>query len=450
MQTFTKLKGGCSSVFRSQLRRNMLVGCCLTAVSAAVMAVSYAIYLRRLGYEQYGMWLILSTVVAFSQIGNLGISQAVTKKVAELWVTRNVSEVKAYVSAACGLVLLTGFAVVTVVIALRYQVASLLHLSVTNTAVVVDLLPLVAVFSVYLFVVDISNATLNGLGRLDLCSACQTAAQVFALGFSLIFLALGGGLRALLLGNLAGYATAHLISSLCSTYITKHFLLGLRGVRLRHAGGLMNIGGWMFGSALMNLLLTPINRGLLARFGGVGLIPMYDIPFNSCMRMRSLFESPQRALVAEVSSLAASDGTQANQRIRQLHARAFRLVLGAAPVFLLVALCADPVLRIWLGKRFDPAMTTCFRGMALGVLASAFGVPAYYVLLGLGQVASIFKANAAQALTNITIAAVIIIFAHSLSALNLVVSASLGLAAGGAVLMWQQRQNQKPLTSFAS
>ena len=231
----------------------------------------------------------------------------------------DVVEIKAHVTAACALVLLTGALIVGVVVALRHQIVALLQLSSGDAATVVTLLPVVAVFSVYLFIVDISNAALNGLGRLDLCSGCQSAAQILALVFSLFFLGLGGGLRALLLGNFLGYAITHAVSLGLGRHITKKFLIDPRTVKMRHAASLLNIGGWMFGSALMNLLLTPINRGLLARFGGVGLIPMYDIPFNTCMRLRSLFENSQRALVAEVSSLTIADDHKARQRIKQLH-----------------------------------------------------------------------------------------------------------------------------------
>ena len=61
------VNGKLNGILRSQLRRNMAIGALFTAISAAVMAISYSIYLKRLGYEQYGLWLILSTVIAFSK-----------------------------------------------------------------------------------------------------------------------------------------------------------------------------------------------------------------------------------------------------------------------------------------------------------------------------------------------------------------------------------------------
>jgi O-antigen/teichoic acid export membrane protein len=415
----------------------------LTALSGVVMAVSYSLYLRRLGYEQYGLWLILSTVVAFSQVGNLGISQAVAKKVAEFWPDGHIREIKAYAGAASLIVCVSGVLIICAVLAIRTEVAALLHLSASNTKLLIKLLPAVALFSVYLFVVDISNATLNGLGRLDLCATCQTAAQLLGFVFSLGLLRSGAGVEALLIGSAAGYAFAHLLSLYFGWRTTGHVLFGFRGVQARHARSLLGFGSWIFGSAVLNLLLTPINRGLLARFGGVALVPLYDIPFNSCMRVRSLLENSQRALIAEVSALKGAEQERTSRRLRQLSGRAFKVILLAAPLFLLLALCADPILKIWLGQRYEPAMTRCFQTMALGALAGTLGVPAYYILLGLGQAAAIFRANLAQAASNLVVVALVLACAHSLSALSLSMSASIGMAAGGVLLIWQQKRIQE-------
>jgi O-antigen/teichoic acid export membrane protein len=420
----------------------MLAGLGLSAVSASVMAVSYAIYLRCLGYEQYGLWLILSTVIAFSQVGNLGISQAVTKKVAECWAARELPEISAHVTAACGVVIGSGMILVFFVVGLRYYLTSLLHLSSVDTKTVVLMLPFVAILSVYLFVVDISNATLNGLGRLDYCVTCQLIAQSSSLLSSVLFLWMRGGLWALFWGNVIGYASAHLVSICLAARIMGHVPLRIRLVRLRHVKNLLTIGGWMLGCATTNLLLNPINRGILARFGGVELVPLYDIPFNSCMRIRSLFDNSQKALVAEVSGLAAIGDYGKRRRIRQIYSRAFRLMLLAAPMFMATIVCADPMLKLWLGKRYDPAMTNCFQAISVGVFAATLGIPAYYVLLGLGQAVSLFKANVIQALTNIGAVAAIVTFAHAISAVDMAIAVSLGLACGGMSLIWQERKNQ--------
>lgn len=67
----------------SQLRVNMASGVATTAVNLAAMAVAYPVYLHFLGYERYGVWLILATVLTFAKLGNLGINSAIMKLVAE-------------------------------------------------------------------------------------------------------------------------------------------------------------------------------------------------------------------------------------------------------------------------------------------------------------------------------------------------------------------------------
>ena len=70
-------------LFSSQLRINMLSGTATTIVNIIVMAVGYPLYLHFLGYEQYGVWLVLTTVLSFASLGTLGIGTAVMKLVAE-------------------------------------------------------------------------------------------------------------------------------------------------------------------------------------------------------------------------------------------------------------------------------------------------------------------------------------------------------------------------------
>jgi len=47
-------------LFSSQLRINMVSGVVTTAINAVVMFIAYPVYLHFLGYEKYGVWLVLS------------------------------------------------------------------------------------------------------------------------------------------------------------------------------------------------------------------------------------------------------------------------------------------------------------------------------------------------------------------------------------------------------
>ncbi len=70
-------------------------------MSTVVIGIAYPVYLHFLGYEQYGLWLVLSTILVMAQLGNLGISPALLKLVAEDFAVGDIDGVYKYIS--CGM-----------------------------------------------------------------------------------------------------------------------------------------------------------------------------------------------------------------------------------------------------------------------------------------------------------------------------------------------------------
>ena len=155
-------------IFSSQLRINMVSGVAATASSAIILAIRYPLYLRFLGYEQYGVWLVLSTVLTFAQLGNLGVDHAVMKLVAEEHGRRNMVAVQEYVSSAVAILAVSGAAVLSLIITFRVPIIAVFKLSQENASHALWLVPCVGCLSVYVLIVQTLSATLSGLGRMDL------------------------------------------------------------------------------------------------------------------------------------------------------------------------------------------------------------------------------------------------------------------------------------------
>lgn len=95
-------------LFSSQLRINMVSGVVATVVNVVVLSIAYPVYLHFLGYETYGVWLILATVLTFAQLGNLGIGSAIMKLVAEEYGRGDIEGIQRYVTTALALLCLSG------------------------------------------------------------------------------------------------------------------------------------------------------------------------------------------------------------------------------------------------------------------------------------------------------------------------------------------------------
>lgn len=100
----------------SQLRINMVSGVVTTVVNTAVLAVAYPIYLHFLGYEKYGVWLVLATVLTFAQLGNLGMGPAVMKLVVEEYGRGDIKGIQPCVTTALALLCVSGTVALMVVL----------------------------------------------------------------------------------------------------------------------------------------------------------------------------------------------------------------------------------------------------------------------------------------------------------------------------------------------
>ena len=125
----------------SQLRRNMTSGMLTTGINMFIILASYPIYLHYLGYEKYGLWLILAVVLSFAQLGNLGINQAIMKLVAEEHGQGNSQGIRSYVTMAWTVLTITGSIALLVIFLFKSQIVVAFKLSGENAELVSWLLP---------------------------------------------------------------------------------------------------------------------------------------------------------------------------------------------------------------------------------------------------------------------------------------------------------------------
>jgi O-antigen/teichoic acid export membrane protein len=413
----------------SQLRRNMCASAGLTAVGALIAAVSYPLYLGALGYEKYGLWLVLSTVLSVSQISNLGISQAITKHVAANQYDK--TAIQEYTTTALAITGLVAVVLWVLSFLLRNPLLAVFHLKPAYLSIAHQVFPLLVLFSAYLFCVDVTNNILNGCGRLDLCIACQILAQLVGFLAALTMISKGMGIMGMLLGNIVGYIVAHIVSWRLVIRCVGGSPFAMGKLRWSRGRDLITFGGWMMGTTVLSLFFNPFNRVAIGKFGTLAEVPIYDIAYSMAVRIRNLFESTQRGLTAEVSRLASIKGHDKMSGVRRLNNKCMLLALAVSPVFIVLGVGIEPLARVWLGARFDPHIVPVARIMLVGGFFSLIGTPGYYILLGLGQARQIFYANVLQSGINACLTAAVITWGLTCNAIttSIIVAIAMAVAA---------------------
>ena len=403
-------------LFSSQLRTNMVSGVATTAINVVVLVIAYPVYLHFLGYERYGVWLILATVLTFTQLSDLGISSAVIKLVAEEHGRGNTKGIQSYVTTSLGILLVTGSLALTLILLFQNQIISAFKLSGQNAVITSQLLPYIAFLSVCVMLVQVLNAAISGLGRMDLANYIVSGGRVVTMGTSLILLWLGNDIESLLIGNTLSCIFIGGASIFCIRKMVDIRLLRLGNLNKKYYNRLLRFGGGVFGGSLISMLGRPFHRLMLARYGSLLLIPIYDITFNASFQIRNIIETGFRALTPEVSKVYIGNVAEAKSRIIRINRLALKLIfMVALPLYALLLYFSEPLMRIWLGSNFVQSIPTPFRIFLAATFVNMFIVPAYHILLGIGRVRQVFISRCITWFSNMIIIVVLILCFHKLT-----------------------------------
>jgi O-antigen/teichoic acid export membrane protein len=428
------------SAYSSQLRTNFSSGILVTILNLLITGVGYPAYLYFLGYEKYGVWLILATIISFVQLSNLGIGPAVMKLVAEEYAKNDLLKIQQYVSTATLLLIISGSIALSAVLLFRDYIISIFNLSSIDACVISLFLPYMGMLSIYIFIVQVASATLSGLGRMDIANYCEAVGRIFGLCVSLAMLLNGIGILSLFIGNALSIILTHITTVHFITKKTKLRIIQRENINISTVFVLLNFGGGLFGSSLINMLLGPFNKMILSRFIGISSVPIYEIAYNGTMQLRGLMEAGIRAISPEISKLSATGDESTISRIVSINNRCVKAIwLLAAPSVVILIVFSDVLLKVWLRGKFVGDLVLVFNIALIGAFISLLGVPAFYTLVGFGKTKKIFITNVILSVTNSLVVALLIVFKIKMQIYFVTIAYSIGVTMSTLYLIWEKR-----------
>ncbi len=357
------------------------------AASLFTLAISYPLCLYFLGYELYGVWLILSLVLGLAQIGLLSVSSAIIKLIAEDFEEHNIRGIKSYILMALAVVLSIGLLVLLIVLSFKMRIVHSFKLTDENAVIVSNLLPYIGLLSIYVLITMILNAVLSGLGRMDEANYITAAGRIIAMVLSILLIMAGLGVSGLVIGNAVSYIFIHGFSYYFMRKYLKDGVISFTVWDWDRFKKLMHFCGGIFGVSLVGLLLDPFNKFLLCRYAGVATVPVYDLSYRAAFQIRALIEPGVRAVMPEVSKIGKNLTSETKKRISDIQKRLFKLVFKfVLPGYVLICLLAGIFLKLWLQDRYVEQLPGFFRITLIASFISLLGLPMYYINMGLGRV----------------------------------------------------------------
>ncbi|TLX58052.1 hypothetical protein DN824_10415 [Stutzerimonas nosocomialis] len=342
--------------------RNSLLSILSLAVPLLVGLFSVPPIIEALGTERFGALTLAWAITGYVSVFDLGISRALTKRVAELGgrLTRIRSIVR------LGLVLL--FVLGALLAGLIVLLASLLDrqgfgLGADEYA---RSLLLIAVSVPVVILGSGLRGALEGMHRFGIVSLGRLLFGLTTFGGPLLVLdtspRLDTILAIMLLGRLAG---SLIMVWACRQYLAKGDL-SLRKYRVE-VGRMLRFGGWLTVSNLVSALMLYMDRFLIASSPHASFLAYYTTPYEFVTKL-FILPSALSGVLFPYMSRNAQEGTSS---VRLLFLGSGSVLLLVTPVVAALVLFAEPLLGFWINPSFAEHAAPVLRILAAGVLLNS-------------------------------------------------------------------------------
>jgi O-antigen/teichoic acid export membrane protein len=352
----------------------------------AVLIAATPVLVRRLGAEDYGLWMLVNTVVASSVLATFGVSEATIKFVSSFRASENRAGVVQTGRTAMTLGAAFGVIGAGVWLVLSQWVIGLSWIQMQAGHEAVALLALrLGALGVFLAALEgVVDGTLQGYERYDTSAKINVGTHVATMGAITVAVLLGGGLICVVATCLGGQLVGIVGKTVFVVKFTGTAQTLLPTVRMSLAGRLMGFGisAWLQG--VSGFLSNHLDRLLVAGVLSPAALSYYTVCLQLAQQTHALLAKASAFLFPMFSGLWERDD---HGGAKEVYFRAMRIVsMGSVCLSIPLILLANSVLTIWMGVAFAATASGTLRILAFVYAVSATSVPVYHAYNGRGRV----------------------------------------------------------------
>ncbi|HRY31343.1 MAG TPA: oligosaccharide flippase family protein [Bacteroidales bacterium] len=375
-------------LFGSQLKKNVSVSTMTHGLNILIALVSYPVYIRFLGFEQFSLWVTLSVVITFAMLGELGISNAIVKYIANAMADDDRAGIRKIISNSYYIVFLASAVIQILILLFNNQIIRILSIPPAFVSISRSMIPLIGAGIFTFLVFDVIRGVITGMGRLDLSNLLLTGSSAARLLFSVVLLSFKPDIFSLIYGviitNVLLVAGGTLIIRRQSGLAAFSFTRPEPSV----IKALLHFGSSIIGIQVSNLLSFPIIKILLARMFGLEYVGFFELATKAAYAFRTLFEKGLFAIMPDIAYLSKKNAQAAEgnlQIYRKVLKLTRKLAVPALAFFILLSVFSGFLLKLWLGPDFNSRIHGGFLLMQPAILAGLLLLPAYYALMASGR-----------------------------------------------------------------
>ena|GEM_PF-2212523 len=383
------------------LQRNILSGYAQTALSIVLTLVSYPLYLSALGTEAFSIWIIVSSVINMNNIGTCGLSTALLKRTADLSPQTDADEILKVFSHTTAMTLLLALLFMIAVYAASQPILGFLGITEAQTQLATWWLVWICILIPISFLTDQVQSLVAGLGRYDLANASQAGQQSIVIVVAALGFVLGEPYYAMPIAMGLSFIIQSILLVRIARSILPIFPRWVSPTDWSLHRSLLGLGGQAAGGAVAEMCFHMLNRLLVAKYIGLVQVPVYEIAFNSSVRLRGVLASGFKSLLPEAAKLSAS--SQSEKVTAIVKSLTGRVAVFGLAIWLATYIVGEWALRLWLGDEVGIPAYTAFLVLSVGALLNACAIPTFFALLGFGHFRLMIETTVVQSVVNVAV-----------------------------------------------
>jgi O-antigen/teichoic acid export membrane protein len=338
---------------------------------------------HRLGAELFGIVALVQTVAGFAGVVNLGIGRALTKYVSELYWRGDVQAINRLFQTAWTTCMVAGCVGLAVLVGPQATIGRLFFRGGPEVEGVITIAVYVAAFGLFTsMLLEAVSALPIGLQRFDIFNTVNIVSGTVRYLGSMAVLMLGYSVRSVLIVNLLANVLAVVAFAVLSRIIVRG-LAFWPTFRWDAFQKLFAFSLPLFLSALSALIVTRVDRFILAYFLPLAAVTFYTLPYTLSEKAAAGVANITSVVYPFTSELH-SKGSQ--ERVHELYLRSTKmLTLITLPFTVILMAMPAQILRYWLGPEYASQGAVALSLLGAATFMNAASAVATVTSLGVGR-----------------------------------------------------------------
>ena len=338
--------------------------------------------LNRLGAGDYGLWVLVGSVVAYGSLMDLGIAGTVIKYVAEYRARGETDQIQTLVATALRLYCFIGLIDVVLSATLAPIFLNIINVEPNERGMATAVVVLSGITVGISIPCTLPMAVLRGLQRFDLANLISSTSALLSLAAVVGALSLGGDIVSIVAVNIPVILATQVISLWFIKRTAPELRLGWRGVKQSLVQPILSFSSSLFVIDMATRLQTKTDEMVIGIFLPLSSITPYSLARRLSEVAQILTDQFMKVLLPLASEFHAKND---RARLRSLYVTGTRLTLAIfLPVGCVLVIFANGILNAWVGEAYTEYSHLVII-LTLSSLITTSQWPAGSILQGMGK-----------------------------------------------------------------